>query len=110
MGFIGIFASIFGAKYCIGKDRARIVSNMGVLCFFGSIFTAISFLLSFWLALFMLFLYNSLIILDSGSLTTGTVVNGEPHDRGVRLALHSMVGFLGGAIGGPVVGLSLIHI
>ena len=107
MGFIGIFASIFGAKYCIGKDRARIVSNMGILCFFGSIFTAVSFLFSFWLALFMLFLYNSLIILDSGSLTTGTVVNGEPHDRGVRLALHSMVGFLGGAIGGPVVGFVL---
>ena len=45
--------------------------------------------------------------LDSGSLTTGTVINGEPHDRGVRLALHSMVGFLGGAIGGPVVGFVL---
>ena len=107
MGFIGIFASIYGAKYCIGKDRARIVSNMGMLCFFGSILTSISFLFSFWLALFMLFIYNSLIILDSGSLTTGTVVNGEPHDRGVRLALHSMVGFLGGAIGGPVVGFVL---
>ena len=99
MGFVGIFASIFGAKYCIGKDRAKIVSNMGILCFFGSIFTAVSFLFSFWLALFMLFLYNSLIIFDSGSLTTGTVVNGEPHDRGVRLALHSMVGFLGTLIG-----------
>ena len=80
---------------------------MGILCFFGSILTSISFLFSFWLALIMLFIYNSLIILDSGSLTTGTVVNGEPHDRGVRLALHSMVGFLGGAIGGPAVGFVL---
>ena len=34
-------------------------------------------------------------------------MNGEPHDRGVRLALHSMVGFLGGAIGGPAVGFVL---
>ena len=107
MGFLGIFASIYGAKYCIGKNRAQVVSNMGVLCFVGSILTAVSFWFSFWLAFLMLFIYNALIILDSGSLTTGTVVNGEPHDRGVRLALHSMVGFLGGAIGGPVVGFVL---
>ena len=107
MGFLGIFASIYGAKYCIGKNRAQVVSNMGMLCFVGSILTAISFWFSFWLALLMLFVYNALIILDSGSLTTGTVVNGDAHDRGVRLALHSMVGFLGGAIGGPVVGFVL---
>ena len=107
MGFLGIFASIYGAKYCIGKNRAQVVSSMGMLCFVGSILTAISFWFSFWLALLMLFVYNALIILDSGSLTTGTVVNGDAHDRGVRLALHSMVGFLGGAIGGPVVGFVL---
>ena len=107
MGFLGIFASIYGAKYCIGKNRALVVSNMGMLCFVGSILTAISFWFSFWLALLMLFVYNALIILDSGSLTTGTVINGESHDRGVRLALHSMVGFLGGAVGGPVVGFVL---
>ena len=104
MGFLGIFASIFGAKYCIGKDRAQIVSKMGLICFVGSILTAISFWFSFWLALLMLLIYNALIVLDSGSLTTGTVVNGKPEDRGVRLALHSMVGFFGGALGGPIIG------
>ena len=55
----------------------------------------------------MLFIYNALIVLDSGSLTTGVVINGNPEDRGVRLALHSMVGFLGGALGGPIVGFVL---
>ena len=107
MGFLGIFASIYGAKYCIGKDRARIVSRMGLICFVGSILTGISFWISFWLALLMLLIYNALIVLDSGSLTTGTVVNGKPEDRGVRLALHSMVGFFGGALGGPIIGLVL---
>ena len=107
MGFLGIFASIYGAKYCIGKDRAKIVSKMGLICFIGSILTAISFWISFWLALLMLLIYNALIVLDSGSLTTGAVVNGKPEDRGVRLALHSMVGFFGGALGGPVIGFIL---
>ena len=107
MGFLGIFASIYGARYCINKDRAKVVSKMGLICFVGSIITAISFWYSFWLALLMLFIYNALIVLDSGSLTTGVVVNGKPEDRGVRLALHSMVGFFGGALGGPIVGLIL---
>ena len=107
MGFLGIFASIYGARYCIGKDRARIVSKMGLICFIGSILTAISFWFSFWLALLMLLIYNGLIVLDSGSLTTGTVINGKPENRGVRLALHSMVGFFGGALGGPIIGFVL---
>jgi len=107
MGFLGIFASIYGAKYCINKDRAKVVSKMGLICFIGSVITAISFWFSFWLALLMLFIYNALIVLDSGSLTTGVVINGNPEDRGVRLALHSMVGFLGGALGGPIVGFVL---
>ena len=107
MGFLGIFASIYGAKYCINKDRARVVSNMGLICFIGSIVTALSFWFSFWLALIMLLIYNALIVLDSGSLTTGAVINGKPEDRGVRLALHSMVGFFGGALGGPIVGFVL---
>jgi MFS family permease len=107
MGFLGVFASIYGAKYCIDKDRAKIVSKMGLICFIGSILTAISFLLSFWLAILMLFIYNALIVLDSGSLTTGAVINGKPEDRGVRLALHSMIGFFGGALGGPVIGFVL---
>ncbi|MDB9871928.1 MFS transporter [Alphaproteobacteria bacterium] len=107
MGFLGIFASIYGAKYCINKDRAKVVSKMGLICFIGSIITAISFWFSFWLALLMLFIYNALIVLDSGSLTTGVVINGNPEERGVRLALHSMVGFLGGALGGPIVGFVL---
>ena len=46
-------------------------------------------------------------MLDSGALTTGTVEAGDAHDRGALLAVHSMVGFGGGAFGGPVVGYVL---
>ncbi|MAQ07380.1 MAG: MFS transporter [SAR116 cluster bacterium] len=107
IGFTGIFASIWGAQFCIGKNRAYVVSNMGLICFFISIITVLTFLINLWLALLFLFIYNIFIIMDSGSLTTGTVVNGSSVDRGSRLALHSIVGFFGGALGGPVVGLCL---
>ena len=41
-------------------------------------------------------------MLDSGALTTGTVEAGDAHDRGALLAVHSMIGFGGGALGGPL--------
>ena len=107
IGFTGIFASIWGAQFCIGKNRAYVVSNMGLICFIISILTAITFLINLWLALLFLFIYNIFIIMDSGSLTTGTVINGSPDDRGSRLAMHSIIGFFGGALGGPIVGLCL---
>ena len=107
IGFTGIFASIWGAQFCIGKNRAYVVSNMGLICFFISIITVLTFLINLWLALLFLFIYNIFIIMDSGSLTTGTVINGSPDDRGSRLAMHSIIGFFGGALGGPIVGLCL---
>ena len=107
IGLTGIFSSIIGAQYCIGKNRPLIISYMGLICFFGSIVTAFSFWINLYLALLFIFIYNILIIMDSGSLTTGTVLNGSSEDRGSRLALHSIIGFLGGALGGPVVGLAL---
>ena len=107
IGLTGIFSSIIGAQYCIGKNRPLIISYMGLICFFGSIVTAFSFWINLYLALLFIFIYNILIIMDSGSLTTGTVLNGSSEDRGSRLALHSIIGFFGGALGGPVVGLAL---
>ena len=101
IGLTGIFSSIIGAQYCIGKNRPLIISYMGLICFFGSIITAFSFWINLYLALLFIF------IMDSGSLTTGTVLNGSSQDRGSRLALHSIIGFLGGALGGPIVGLAL---
>ena len=47
------------------------------------------------------------IMLDSGALTAGSVEASNDNDRGAVLAVHSMIGFLGGALGGPVVGLVL---
>ena len=60
-----------------------------------------------WFAIAGLWMYNVFIMLDSGALTTGTVEAGDAHDRGALLAVHSMIGFGGGALGGPVVGYVL---
>jgi len=55
----------------------------------------------------ILCVYNVAIMFDSGSLTAGTVSVSDPEDRGALLAVHSMIGFAGGAIGAPVIGYTL---
>ena len=46
-------------------------------------------------------------MLDSGALTAGAVESSDPDNRGAVLAVHSMVGFMGGALGGPAIGVVL---
>jgi len=46
-------------------------------------------------------------MLDSGAITAGAVESSDQHNRGAVLAVHSMVGFSGGAIGGPLIGAIL---
>jgi MFS family permease len=58
----------------------------------------------FWLLVIAAGLFNITIMLDSASLTAGTVESASTSDRGALLAVHSMVGFGGGALGGPVAG------
>ena len=60
-----------------------------------------------WIALGCLFIYNVCIMLDSGALTAGVVSVAGEGDRGALLAVHSMVGFAGGSLGAPAVGMML---
>ena len=56
------------------------------------------------LVFFILWFYNFFIMLDSGALTAGAVESSDPDNRGAILAVHSMIGFTGGALGGPLIG------
>ena len=47
------------------------------------------------------------IMLDSGALTAGTVSVSDDNERGAILAFHSIIGFAGGAIAGPIIGFIL---
>ena len=54
-------------------------------------------------ALFVL-IYGAAIWLDSSSLTAGAAGSADPSHRGATLALHSMLGYGGGAIGPLIIG------
>ncbi len=103
----GLLASLVGAHICLALGRHRVIALIGAASVGMSCFASISLDGSIWLAIASLWVYNVFIMLDSGALTTGTVEAGDANDRGALLAVHSMIGFGGGALGGPVVGYVL---
>ena len=105
----GLLASLIGAHICLAYGRHRVITLIGAAAVGMSCFAAFGLDGPIWFAIAGLWMYNVFIMLDSGALTTGTVEAGDAHDRGALLAVHSMIGFGGGALGGPVVGYVLDH-
>ncbi len=104
---IGVPASIIGAEVASQRGRVRLIRW---ICLFTCIFGVVAGLmgnLSFAAAVTALFAYNFLITADSGALTTGAVAAARPGEQGATLAVHSIVGFLGGGIGPVIVGWGL---
>ena len=62
---------------------------------------------SYWLAVVLLLLYGLIVWLDSSSLTAGAAGTAEPSRRGATLAVHSMLGYVGGFVGPLAVGWTL---
>jgi MFS family permease len=103
----GMLASLLGARLCLAFGRHRVIALIGGATALVSVIVAFSLDGPVWIAVAGLWIYNGFIMLDSGALTTGTVEAGDAYDRGALLAVHSMIGFGGGALGAPVVGYVL---
>ena len=74
-------------------------------CFFANcIYFLFQFIFSINFNWYLQFCYSLRLRL---SPTAGTVENSKSSERGALLAVHSIVGFTGGAIGGPLIGLTL---
>ncbi|MFL2798522.1 MAG: MFS transporter [Paracoccaceae bacterium] len=103
----GMFASTTGAKFCLMFGRHRSIFWIGLVTVLLAIACAISLEAPLWFSVGLLCFYNIAIMFDSGGLTAGTITASDPHDRGALLAVHSMIGFAGGAIGAPLIGFVL---
>lgn len=103
----GTAASIIGGRLCLGRGRHRMITWIGTAAAAASVVSALMLQAPVWIALACLVAYNICIMLDSGALTAGVVSVAGETDRGALLAVHSMIGFAGGALGGPAVGMML---
>ena len=104
---IGMSASIIGASFCLRYPRARTISRFGALSALTAILFGLSGFIDFYLILTLALLFNITIMLDSASLTAGTVSAASEHDRGALLAVHTIIGFGGAALGAPTIGFVL---
>jgi predicted MFS family arabinose efflux permease len=104
MGLLGTWASVAGNEAAIRLGRPRLVRlamTACVLCAAGIGFLGAR---SYPLAAALVLVYGLLIWLDSSSLTAGAAGSADPARRGATLALHSMAGYAGGAVGPIVIG------
>jgi predicted MFS family arabinose efflux permease len=107
LALAGTMASVVGNEAAIRLGRRRLIS----LAMVGSAACAI--LLgfvgsqSYLLAVGLMLIYGPIVWLDSSSLTAGTAGTAEPSRRGATLAVHSMLGYIGGFVGPLAVGCVL---
>jgi predicted MFS family arabinose efflux permease len=104
LGLAGTAASILGNEAAILLGRRRLIAvaliaSMVCACLLGLVGPS-----SYLLAAALLLLYGPIVWLDSSSLTAGTAGTAEPSRRGATLAVHSMLGYIGGFIGPLIIG------
>ncbi|MDR3763095.1 MAG: MFS transporter [Acidobacteriota bacterium] len=101
---VGVPASILGAESANSHRRNRTIRYFEwasiVLCLASVGLSK----MSFGLALAALFVYSVAIMADSGALTASTIAVASPGEQGATLAIYSLVGFAGAAVGPLVVG------
>ena len=104
VGLLGTAASFLGNETAIRLGRRRLIG----LAMIGSAVCAVALGFigsgSYGLAVAIILIYGPLIWLDSSSLTAGTAGTADPARRGATLAVHSMLGYIGGFVGPLAVG------
>ncbi len=106
---LGLPLTIFGNEMCIKYGRRATVICVMVVAGALAVATGLSASgLYIWAAV-CIFLYNCAIMGDSSALTAGALTNAAPGLRGATMALHSTLGFAGGAAGPFVIGFTLDH-
>jgi predicted MFS family arabinose efflux permease len=104
LGLVGTAASILGNEAAIRLGRRRLILLALVASALCAGLIALVGSASYPLAVVLLLVYGPLVWLDSASLTAGTAGTAEPSRRGATLAIHSMLGYIGGFVGPLTVG------
>ena len=104
---IGVPASIVGAEVASRGGRLLLVRAVALASVAAGVACGLASAQPFAFVLVLLFIYNVLIAADSGALTTGAVAASREGERGATLAVHTILGFIGGAVGPLAVGFAL---
>jgi predicted MFS family arabinose efflux permease len=104
LGLLGTLASLLGNEAAIALGRRRLIGAALIASMLCACLLALAGPTSYLVAAVVLLVYGPVIWLDSASLTAGTAGSAEPSRRGATLAVHSMLGYIGGFLGPLLVG------
>jgi len=107
LALIGTAASVYGNELSIRIGRPRIVLMATLLSATAAVLLGVAGPTTYWLAVALALASGAAIWLDSSTLTGGTSEAAAPGERGRTLALHTTLGYAGGAAGPVVMGLIL---
>ena len=107
LGLAGTCASVLGNEAAIRLGRRRLIVAAMVASIICAALLGLVGPWSYLLAVALLLIYGPIVWLDSSSLTAGTAGTAEPARRGATLAVHSMLGYVGGFVGPLAVGWTL---
>jgi predicted MFS family arabinose efflux permease len=104
LGLAGTLASVFGNEASIRLGRRRLIVSALIAsalcaCLLGTVGPW-----SYLIAVLLVVIYGPIVWLDSSSLTAGAAGTADPAKRGATLAVHSMLGYIGGFIGPLIIG------
>ncbi len=104
---LGLPMTIFGNELCIRFGRRLIVILVMLTTAALALASGASSHMTYAIAALFIVLYNAAIMADSSAITAGALSNSAPGLRGATMALHSTLGFAGGAVGPFIIGVVL---
>jgi len=107
LALVGVGMSVYGNELSIRIGRPRIVLLATLLSAAASALLGFAGPEAYSLAVALALIAGAAIWLDSSTLTGGTSEAAAPGERGRTLALHTTLGYAGGAAGPVVMGLIL---
>lgn len=107
LGLLGTLASVLGNEAAIKVGRRRLISLAMIASAVCASLLGFIGTQSYAIAVGLMLIYGVIVWLDSSSLTAGTAGTAEPSRRGATLAVHSMLGYIGGFVGPLAVGWTL---
>ena len=108
VNLVGLPASVLGNELAHRFGRRQVlIAVMTASAAAGAMFGISGATLPFIAVVALAFVYGWTVIGDSATLTAGMVAAADPRYRGATMAMHSMIGFVGSALGPLAFGMTL---
>ena len=107
VAFAGVVASVLGGEGALRFGRPQLIAVAAAAAVVIAVSIAVAGIRDFAVGAMALVVYSLAILGDSGALTAGVVDVASRELQGATLALHSLVGFVGGALGPIAVGIAI---